>query len=90
MHEIHFWVLLHTVTTQSWEEDSPSRSVRIIIKCFLYKIISGIVIGVEQFNSSHTARAIADKLMDILTRFLIDKKVAYVVSDSAANMCKGN
>ena len=27
--------------------------------------------------------------MEILQRFCIDKKVSYIVSDSAANMCKG-
>ena len=43
----------------------------------------------ELFEGSHTAQAVATKINEILKTFLIENKVKYIVSDSAANMVRG-
>ena len=44
----------------------------------------------ELFEGSHTAAAVAAKINEVLKKFLIESKVKYITSDSAANMVGGN
>ena len=44
----------------------------------------------ELFEGSHTADAVASKIQEIVQRFLIQSKVRYIISDSAANMVRGS
>ena len=41
------------------------------------------------FNSSHTGSNIADKMMEVLKSYNIEDKVDHFLTDSAANMIKG-
>ena len=52
------------------------------ITCLLFRCC-------ELFEGSHTASAVAAKINEILKKFLIENKVKYIVSDSAANMVRG-
>ena len=41
------------------------------------------------FEGAHNAERIAEKIQEIIKRYLIENKVAYIISDSASNMIKG-
>ena len=41
------------------------------------------------FVGAHTAENLAKKIQEIIKRYLIENKVAYITSDSASNMVKG-
>ena len=41
------------------------------------------------FEGVHTSERIAEKIQEIIKRYLIENKVAYIISDSASNMIKG-
>ena len=84
-------MLLLIVTTPIYENFRLSNCVSsVTLNLSVFFAMSMLLfLGVEKFQGSHSAEAIASKILEIMKSFGIEKKVRHITSDSASNMIRG-